>query len=264
MAWSPFIGTCRVLDAAHHLRRELKMPALHTAHRVHSLPEIERLISILSGGPIDQTTLHTLSDAAFDNLVHRPDRLSWTIEFLGKLQKLWIDANVIVIEVSTLKQSYVDTEAGRLWVNFYTERDLGRFSNEIEPMIAEGYIAPFRRGDIRNHPYREDEALERMERIKSLARGKRIVWASHFNVLATTEETQRLHEVRAKIAAVVSKGASALGDRFYDPSEIIRELGERAALEKEGTDYNHYTPRAMRTVAARYWDIVSSEIRKCP
>lgn len=258
MAWNPFIGTCRVLDPAHYLRRERKLPALHTAHRVHSLREIERLVSILAGSEIDQSTLHTLSDAAFANLVERPDRLSWTIQFLNNLKALWRSTETVVIEVSTLKQCYVDTDDGRLWVNFYTQRDLERFSGKIEPMIEEGYLAPIRSGDIKAYPFREDEALATMERIKSLSQGRRIIWASHFNVAALSEETARLHETRTKIARIVSEGAASLGDRFYDPTEVVREFGETRALEKHGTDYNHYTLEAMQVVADRYWKMIAA------
>lgn len=259
MAWNPFIGTCRVLDAAHYLRRELNLPALHTAHRVHSLPEIERLVGILAGGPIDQKTLHTLSDAAFADLFRRQERLAWTVEFLGNLQRLWVDAPTVVIEVSTLKQNYVETPSGPLWVNFYTARDLETYKDQVEAFIAEGYLAPIRAHDVRTHPFRETEALERMARIKALVRGKRIIWVSHFNVSAVTEETKRLHEVRSRIASVVSHGARLLGDEYYDPTEILTELGERKALAKDGTDYNHYTTEAMRAVAMRYWRLVKPE-----
>jgi hypothetical protein len=250
-----FIGTCRVLDPANHLRRDLRLPALHTAHRVHSPREVERLVEALTTGKVDPLTVHTISDAAFADLLQ--GRSEWTAEFIGLLHAQWDTCSAFVIEISTLKQSFVETGVGRLYVNHYTLRDLQAFSEQIEPMIQEGKIAPFRAADIVTENVTASGAHAAMRRIKALLGGRPIVWACHLNVVSQSEETRRLHEVRTKIASIVASGAEKLGDRFYDPTEVLTELGAKNALEKNGTDYNHFSRPAIERLAKRYWQIAT-------
>ena len=218
---------------------------------------MERLVRCLAGEPVfDRRTIHLISDVAFNEISESEAAVDATLAGIEMLREEWGSFTCFVIEISALKEFYLEVAEGRLYVNSFTQRDLGANSDFVERSITDGIFAPIRATDIKSETIGTQQALLAMKRIKELVGGRPIIWATHGNVVNPTKEQEHVHSVRAQLGECVKLGAEATGDLFFNPTEVIENYGTERSFQLEGKDLYHFSDVVLHDVAERYRQLI--------
>jgi hypothetical protein len=236
MGTALFIGTCRVIEPARTLRDSLGKPALPMRHRLHNPHQIEQAIRMLSGSePVfDQSSIHLMSERSCKEALSEPDGPERVLSEFNTARQRWADHEMFVIEISSVKDFFVDLGGHRLSVNTHAARDLGRHAESLESRIGSGSAVAVRPSDVQMERMAEPDILAAMRRIKDLLGARPIIWVGHINVGPPGRAGEQPYPSRKALSDTLENAAEALGDSFFDQTEVVRQLGQEVALADNG------------------------------
>ena len=255
MARALVIGTCRVGGPTRLIRANSDAPLVRPMrHRVHTPPQILRLIDTILGRGYGPKMVHLLSTHAVDEIIGgRRDQIFAELE---TLRRLWASFRGFVVEVSSLREYFCHFDGERVTIDRFAAGTLAERSADIEAAIGRGEIVAIRARDVEVHRLTRGETIECMTSIKEALGGLPVVWVSHALPIDPAPRFDHIRTVRQQVVSAVGEGARRLGDAFYDPSALVEEMGQSAAFEKGGEDTTHWTAAAQQRLAEIYEALV--------
>jgi len=234
------LGTCRINGAA-----DRSAVMRHVPHRVHCLPEIERLLDVIDGRLPPADLLHTLSQNALADILARPeghaDRIAATTSWLRDRR---FDA--YVIELSSARSRWARVGDDEVLLDSVVANSLAEHAAAMEPLYAAGVL---RRLGPARHQLDDTAAVKAaMRRIKNRLAAP-IVWVSHCSLPDPAPSEAHAARTRADLAEKTARFAAQMGDAFFDPTTLIQRFGRRAVFTRNGTDLFHYTDAALDHLA---------------
>lgn len=226
-----FVGTCRVQDPA------IRVGGWVTGHRVFTPRELHQLARHLSGEAVfNADNLHLFSEAAIQALTEgRPEDIFASLE---RARRYWRDADAIVFEVSTFSSWWL----GDALANTYAHQGLPKLGISTEDLRC-----------VRDTP---EVAVEELRHLRRLT-DKSVLWVPHFNDKSDKPELEKLRSQRAQVTEVVRQVATEFGDRLFDATDLIDQLGSGFALAEQGADLNHFSREALPLVGRAYLDALA-------
>lgn len=250
-----FLGTCRMHDPEHTIQKSSGLHTRRTPHRVHSPGQVLAFIRHMNGtAPYRPETVHLVSDHAAEQVLALGQDRQDLLDKLEDLRSVWPSFAVHVIEISALREFEADLGGTSLMVNIFAERDQERYADEIARQAAAGVSVPV--APISMRRLTQHQVLIGMRQIKAELKGKPVIWVSHIRPGGTEERDAVVNAVRLLGANTLRAGAAALGDRFFDPSEVAAEMGRAAFFQKNGEDLDHMTPAAAERLGQIYLGMI--------
>ncbi len=249
-----FIGTCRMHDPAKWLKDAERLIIRTTPHRIHTPTQTLQFIRHMAGDlQYRPETMHLVSDYAaaeiFANGITRDELL----KRLEHITNLWKSFDVFVIEICALREFVATLGSTMLTVNTFAQRDQEKYADQIAQEARANLSVPVL--PIEMQRLTAGAAQRLMIEIKTALEGRPIIWVSHQRP-PDLPQYDVANAVRNALAATLKAGAEHLGDRFFDPTEVAREMGAEAFFQKDGTDIDHMTPEAAKMMAARYHQMI--------
>lgn len=246
-----FLGTCRMHDPALVLRKDPRFYSRITPHRLHTPHQTLQFVKhMTSSQPYRKQDLHLLSDYAMKQIYEGTGRDAVWNE-LESLRTIWSRFDLFVIEISSLREWWLrDANGEMFYPNTFSRRDIEIYRPQIEAQVASGEAAPIH--EINYHRLTTANVVDVMRRIRDQLGNHNIVWVSHMRPPSDAPQFSTVNAVRKALADVIQLGASRLGDKFFDPSEVAAEVGQRDFFMKDGEDLDHLTPLAAERLAQVY------------
>lgn len=250
-----FIGTCRMHDPVKALKDADGLMARSTPHRFHTPAQTLQFVRHMAGAPqYRPDTIHLVSDHATTELFVNGTPREELCRRLDSLATLWDTFHVFVIEICALREFVATVGRKQMTVNTFAKRDQERYSDQITTEAAAGKSLPLL--PIEMERLSEKETHRLMKQIKTVLKNRPILWVSHQRP-PDLPQYEVANNVRRALAEIVQSGAEQLGDRFFDPTEVAREMGAQAFFQKDGTDIDHMTPEAAKVMAERYQKMIA-------
>ena len=249
-----FIGTCRMYDPLRCLRKSEDLILRASPHRIHTPTQVLQYIRHLGGDPqYRPETMHLVSDHAATEIFVNGLSRSYLLERLIPIMNLWKSFDVFVIEICALREFSATLERETFTVNTFAQRDQERYADQITQEARTGVSAPVL--PIEMNRLTGGETHQLMAQIKMELDGRPIIWVSHQRP-PDLPQYETANSVRKSLATTLKAGAELLGDRFFDPTEVARELGAEAFFQKDGTDIDHMTLAGAEALAVRYRQMI--------
>ncbi|UYV37732.1 hypothetical protein N4R57_01020 [Rhodobacteraceae bacterium D3-12] len=250
-----FIGTCRMHDPVNALQNTEGLMARSTPHRFHTPAQTLQFVRHMAGAPqYRPDTIHLVSDHASTELFVNGTSREQLCRRLESLATLWDTFRVFVIEICALREFVATVGRKQMTVNTFAKREQERYADQITAEAEAGISLPLL--PIEMERLSEKETHRLMKQIKSTLKNRPIIWVSHQRP-PDLPQYEVANNVRRALAEIVQSGANQLGDRFFDPTEVAREMGAEAFFQKDGTDIDHMTPEAAKVMAARYHKMIN-------
>jgi hypothetical protein len=240
------IGTCRVLEPT-KLMRAAGCSARISIHRVHTTGEILSLLAAIKTEGRNSFD-HLLSDRAFGEIVVKGSDV--VARDRVRLRDQWPKVDRLLIEVCS-RRDY-RPKSGKPVVGALVERQMRKHSDALERAIETGRIAALRADDLRPHTMKDVDLIAGMRRISEQAEGRPITWVSHAIPSDLSSEYDHVRTIRTELAENLEEGAKVAGGRFFNPSQIVAELGQSNAFRQGGRDTAHFTNSALSVLADEY------------
>ena len=123
-------------------------------------------------------------------------------------------------------------------------------------MVERGLVADL--PPITMEPLTPRKVLETMRTIKARLGERRVIWVSHMRPPDGDPDLVHLIKVRENLAGVLKRNAAALGDEFFDPSDVIRHSPED--YFKTSGDYDHLSEKGAYLLGHEYLKLGSSNV----
>lgn len=245
-----FIGTCRMYETAKILRAAAGSNISSPNHRIHTADQMLKFILHIAGPPqYVPKTVHFLSDLAMEQIFEQDMSREDVLAGLQPVIDAFPDVEVFVIEICSTRETMTVGSSPHV-VNTFTERDQARYADQITQQAAEGISVPVTK--IQTAPQHSTETIRQMGRIKVALGGRPVIWVCHQRPPSNDPKYESLNVRRLKDADTLRRGADVLKDRFFDPSVIAAEMGQKAFFKQDGEDMDHLTPEAAERLAAEY------------
>lgn len=242
-------------DPVRSLRDATGILARTTPHRFHSPGQVLGFVRHMTGAaPYRPETMHLVSDYAAEQILSLGRSREDLLAELDSLRSIWPTFAVHVVEISALREFEADLGGVPHTVNTFTGRDQERYAAEIARQAAAGLSVPVLPIAMRRLTPRE--VIAGMRQIKAGLGGKPVIWVSHMRPGGTEPRHSTVNEVRLLGAHTLREGAAALGDRFFDPSDVATEMGPTAFFQQDGEDLDHMTPAAAERLGQIYRGMV--------
>ena len=241
-------------DPADALRKDPDLFIRTTPHRFHSPRQTLLFVKHMANGNVYRSDLaHLISDYASDEIFVRDKSPSHVSNELEELRRLWSKFDIFVIEISTLREYIAQHEGKQLVVNSFSQRDQEKHHTKIEAAAQARRSVPLLPITIEH--LTTGMTIYAMNQIKRALGSRPILWVSHIRPPSDAPEYDTLNKVRRHISATLCTGADRLGNGFFDPSDIARQMGQAAFFMQDGRDLDHMTPEAARILSGRYKEI---------
>ncbi|NSX14958.1 hypothetical protein HTY52_12820 [Cupriavidus taiwanensis] len=150
-----------------------------------------------------------------------------------------------IIELSALSEFLLPNG---MFVEYFAHRDLVDYRPQLEALAAEGLIDLVDPDSVEARTVTESEYVAVMRAIWEYLGRKPILWVSHFNA----DAPEKVQRARQQSIDWVRRGAQETGGFFFDPTQVVQQLGQGAALKDNGTDLAHFTEAATEALAGVY------------
>jgi len=182
-------------------------------------------------------------------------------------------ADLYLVEISSRKLLTVDgypiqiNYTGRHFSDFFADRARTRmfWSMASEERLADRRALLERDSAFRSLPADDRELLARilrrdltdaemeseLEQLADLVGKDRLVFVTHVN--ATTPDNTPI-EQRSRLIAAMDSIAYRMGVPCFDPTTLMLQLGQSAAMENDGLDLTHYTERFAEMLCADWYE----------
>jgi hypothetical protein len=225
-------------------------------HRVHTTSEILALLAAIKTEG-RATHDHLLSDRAFDEVVVKGSDVAARDRV--RLRDLWPKVDRLLIEICSMR--CFTAEGGSTVIGPLVWRGMKKHSDVLERTITTGKIAAIRADDFQRHTMSRPELIADMQRISEEAEGRAITWVSHAVPSDPSSEYDHVRAMRTKLAEDVEAGAKVVGGRFFDPSQVVADMGQSKAFRQGGRDTAHFTNRALSVLAGEYARLLELKAR---
>jgi hypothetical protein len=258
-----FLGTCRVYDPAKVIATEKQAYIRLTPHRLHTTGQILHFIDHMNQTPLAVDAyrldlLHLVSDYAAREILVKATARQVLLDELAQLRTVWSSFDAFVIEISTRREYTASLNGQPFTVNTFSARDQQLYAAALQAQAATGVCAPAL--EIVSHMATTGIALREMRQIKQDLGGRPIIWVSHMRPAAADPSAAKAMQGRAEMAAFLRAAAESLGDGFVDPSETAAQMGQAVFFNKNGSDFDHLSAAATRTMAKVYLKAVMTQI----
>lgn len=253
-----FIGTCRTHDPVQFIRKQ-GLQAQILPERYHSPQQILRAVKFLTRNynyPLNE--LHTVSDLTIEKILKGNNSLHDINQDLEEQRDRWDRATHIVIEISTRKEFYYTRKDRHKYVNTFFKRDIVEYKAELTPFYEKNLLSNISSEEVESSNTSEARITTAMNQIKQLAKDKKILWVSHITPNNYSEELNYLIEQRKTLAKTQQVISNKIGDRFFDPSIVAKELGDSLFFKDNGKDINHMTDMGAEMLSRYYLEILSN------
>ena len=252
-----FLGTCRTHEPAIKMRI-LGVKARLMPSRVHSLMQIFQMVKFLNGESIySPINIHLLSDYAMGRIVKDGFTPEQVYEEMVGYRQLWDISDIVFIEISTLKEFFIQRNDRNFYLNTFTCRDIEEHAKILEKLYDSGKLTHILTEQILEKTISKRELRQMMHKIHSLVPNKKIVWLSHIRPSNQDETLQKVVETRRILAQNQFETAKELGDKFYDPIVVIEQLGDKVFFRDDGNDINHISELGEESLAKEYIKIIN-------
>lgn len=239
-------GTCRVAGPFEVLTEGGFSGIEKFPHHLHYPAQVLQVARHYDGARvINDRLLYLMSEDSIRKSATRDDYVrSHRVEvktYKGLVKKY----DKFVIELSALNE--VLHRSG-MFVEYFAKRDLDTYKDQLDALRSQGLIDQVKSSDISTRNVDDAYFMYMMHEISNFLGNKPILWVSHFDA----EAPERVREARKRCINLVKRGAKETGGHFFDPSIVLRTLGQKKALKENGEDLSHFTDEANAVLAEVY------------
>lgn len=239
------VGTCRLAAPAEILKKS-GAGVVGFPHKLHYPAQVLQVLRHYSGKPgFNKKLLYLISEDAIRKTATREGYVRSQGYEVRSYKGLEAKYDSFIIEISALNELFIP---GKGYVEYFASKDLLTYESRLSELAEQEMIDKVHPGEIVNRPLSDDEVISGMRAIADFLGGKKILWVSHFNVDGPT----RVVEARQRCIDVVRKGAFLTGGSFFDPTHVVKHLGQGNALKDFGQDYAHFTDAGNECLASVY------------
>jgi hypothetical protein len=171
----------------------------------------------------------------------------------------------LLIEICSMR--CFTAEGGNAVIGPIVLSGMQKHADALERAIETGRAVALRADDFQSSTMSRNELIADMKRISQEVEGRPITWVSHAVPSDPSSEYDHVRAIRTKLAEDVEAGAKAAGGRFFDPSQVVADLGQSRAFKQRGRDTAHFTAKALAVLAEEYTRLLglkagASRIRK--
>ena len=254
-----FVGTCRMHDPAHVLHKDERFTVRTTPHRFHTAAQTLQFVRHMKRvEEYRSEAAHLISDYASKRIYEDGATRKDLLYELHQLRPFWQSCDAFVVELSAIRENYASVDGSEITVNNFSARDQRKYADRISSDAEAGLSLPLL--DMRIEPVSPSTTHKRMAEIRRFL-ARPIIWVSHQRPPSRELKYDVVNKVRSHLADTLRHGAEALGDMFFDPSIVAKEMGQPAFFQKNGEDLDHLTPAAAMVLAHRYGRMVHSVVR---
>lgn len=234
-----------------------QVDAHFTKHRFHSLRQTLGFIAHMNDvTPYQPERMHLVSDYAAERIFRDGVSREEVICELDSLKEIWQSFDIFFLEISSYREYIATLDGAEIIVNNFADRDQQNNAEALTRQVLSGASVPCL--PISFFTSREDEMIAAMSTIKNALGRRKLIWVSHMRHPGDNPLYEHPNAVRWRVAEALRKGSEHLGDEFFDPTTVAAEMGPEVFFQKDGTDIDHLTNNAAKSLAHIYQDMVVS------
>jgi hypothetical protein len=237
-------GTDRIAEALIKVKNNVDSNLSIFPHRLHYPSQILQSIKHYNGAEeiIPSGLLYLMSEDSLIKSATKPGYLKHHKNEIKEYSGFIDRYDSFIIEISDLTEATYNEF-------FYTEhlakKNLAAYQAHLELLSSYNQIELVKSSDVIERQIPDSYLISVISQITSVLDEKPILWVSHFDASAPEE----VRNARRRCIDVVKKGAKTYGGSFFDPTNVIFELGQSAALKDDGKDLSSYSEMATECVA---------------
>lgn len=247
------VGTCRVAGPVELLNNSGVQDLVRIPHHFHYPAQVLQNLKHYNGTTkFDSRLTYLISEDAIRKSATREGYVqSHQIE-IRQFRWLTKKFDRFIIELSALNEVFIQEK--EFFAEYFARRDLGTYQSELAALAEQELVCPISPDEVITRDVADQRFLNLMREIHVLVGKKPILWVSHFQA----DAPPHVVATRERCINLVRKGAMQTKTLFFDPSHVIREMGQANALKDDGLDLAHFTDSA----ASKLSDVYRSWLEK--